>query len=70
MNGLHIHHYRLFTCLMVKILFEIYHSYVFLIDRGFQLKRFKSIVLSVIYDKEKRRYKEQSGVILYITNQS
>ncbi|CAF0932962.1 unnamed protein product [Rotaria sordida] len=37
---------------------------------GFDLTNFKSIVLTVIYRKEKQMHKEQSGVILYISIQS
>ncbi|CAF0979215.1 unnamed protein product [Rotaria sp. Silwood1] len=37
---------------------------------GFDLRKFKSIVLTVMYRKEKKTHKEQSGVILYISIQS
>ncbi|CAF4057529.1 unnamed protein product [Rotaria sp. Silwood2] len=37
---------------------------------GFNLTKFKSIVLTVIYRKEKQIHKEQSGVRLYISIQS
>lgn len=39
---------------------------VFLTGFAFNLTRYKGIVLSVVYKKEKEVHKEQSGVVLYI----
>lgn len=42
----------------------------FISDSGFVFDRSKTLILSVIYRKEKRVHKEQSGVTLTISTQS
>jgi hypothetical protein len=70
MNGIHIHHQLLFVYLMVKSIprhEEVFRS--FLIDSGIEVNPSTSIVLSVIYKKEKKIHKEISGIMLHISTQ-